>query len=244
MKPMLPPFPLFLAALAGVLLSALAPFCFADQGRTVVAEVTDGSGTVTRVEGLHYCYEEEEGDALYRSRFDCFFVRQGEAVIEASFQNLAAVTFTGPVRKEGADTVRPARARLRSGKEVEVQVRVRGGSFLEGRLALGDFRLDMDKVKQVVFLHVEEPAGPGFQVILFPRAEVPGGAAGVIFFADESIKTEGSEKAATDKDLKEALSRAEGRVFVKAEARIPYAIFRKQLERLRKAGARTVLLGP
>lgn len=215
-----------------------------DEDRSRVAEVTDTTGTVTRVEGLHYCYEEKEGDALYLNRFDSFFVVQGEAVIEASFRNLAELRFTGPAEERGAYRVRPAKARLRSGKEVEVRVRCRPGSFLKGELELGEFRLDMEKAARVVFLHGEGPAEPGFQVILFPRAEAPGDAAVLLFLADESIRVEGSEKPAAKEDLEEALSRTGGRVFVKAEARIPYAIFRKELYRLMRAGARTVLLGP
>ena len=236
--------PLFAAALAAGLLFPLSPPCSADEGSGPAAEVTDASGTVTRVEGLHYCYEEEEDGALYRSRFDCFFVRKGDAVIEASFRNLQAVTFTGPARAAGTDTVRPARVRLSSGKEVEVQVRVHPGSFLAGRLELGEFRLDMDKVKRVVFPAGGGPSEPGFRVILFPRAEAPGGAAVVTFPADGTLRLEGPGKTASDRELKEGIARSRGRVFVKAEARVPYAVFRKQLERLRRAGARTVLLGP
>jgi hypothetical protein len=209
-----------------------------------VADIADPSGTVTRVTGLHYCYEEEEGDELFINKFDNFFIRRGEAVIQADFQNLARVEFLEKAEDRADKHTRKARILTRAGNEVEGEILCHGNAYIKGNVALGEFRLDMDKIQFMEFALGADAEPRGFETHLFPKAESPGGALPLILAADGSLTREGDEEPLDADSLKKALAPFKHKVFLRVDPRLPYATLRQHLHQLQEAGARCILLGP
>ncbi len=223
----------------GLLLSS-AP----DKSLTRIADVKDRSGTVTRVSGLHYCFEESEGEEVYINKYDNFFVRRGDAVIQVYFESLNAIIFTDTVEQKEGKGLRKAVFHTASGKQVEADVICHPGCFISGHVDLGDFRLDLERVKEMHFVRDKADAPAGFEIRLYPGAETPGGVLPVMLFMDGTFRIEGKDGSPTVGALKKALSKNNYQAFIRAEAQVPYRSLRSAFKLLQEAGARSILLGP
>ena len=233
-----------LLALTALVASAVFGAPVPDDDTSRVADIRDDTGTTTHVSGLHYCYEEPEGGEVYINKYDNFFVQRGEAVIQVYFENMDAISFDSPVKEKAGRRWREATVRTRSGKHVEVDLICHPGCFIKGNVDLGEFHLDLEKVKEMVFDRKTAQKPRGFETRLISRAETPEGTMAVLLFADGSLKIEGRDGEATLDTLKKDLSQSGYTVFIRAEAQVPYSVLRKSLEILRDAGAKSILLGP
>jgi hypothetical protein len=209
-----------------------------------IADVMDTSETASRVSGLHYCYEESEGNELYINKYDWFFVQRGEAVITVAFEDLARITFEKGIKEEKGRSFREAVILMRSGKTVNALILCHPGSFIKGRVDLGEFRLDMEKIDTMNFLHGIAPKPAGFLTRVFPKAETPGGALPLTLTAAGDLKIEGRVVKPQTEALKKELSQARYTVFLRAEPHLPYSVLVKHLKRLQEAGVQSVFLGP
>lgn len=228
-------------AFALAMLSGGAP---QDDDSYRVADITDSSGVTTHVAGLHYCFEEEEGSEVYINKYDQFFVQRGEALIDVLFKNVARIVFMGGMEEKGGRSMRKARILTRSGNEVDAHVVGHPGCFIKGRVDLGEFRVDLDKIEKMEFLRGDAPLAPGFETRLAPEAEAPEEALSLMLEADGTLRAAGQKEEPDAGALKKSLSRSACTVYLKTEADVPYAVFRSTLKMLREAGARCIYLGP
>ncbi|MFH2002671.1 MAG: hypothetical protein ABIK28_23575 [Planctomycetota bacterium] len=219
-----------------------------------VADITDSSGTVTHVSGLHYCYEEMEGDDLYVNKFDEFFVQRGEAIIRVLFEDLASVKFKGKIEEKEGKRIRKALIVTRSGKEVEAYIQCHDQCFIKGNVDLGEFRLDLSKVEKLDFLKGAEAADIGLQVLA--AGEAP--PAGIICLSlqsdgtiimnglpnnDKPVPIELEALVPTIKNNTDILSAFKHGVFLTTQENVPCSKLLDTLKKIRKAGVRHILIG-
>jgi hypothetical protein len=234
---------IFMTCLALLWLIA-CPVALADEDPFRAADITDTSGTRTHVLGLHYCHEETEGDSLYINKYDEFFVQRGEALIRVLFKDLSRVVFTGPMEERGDKRVRKARIFTRSGNEVEAEILCHSGSFIQGRTPLGQFSLDMDKIREMVFptdvsegkkslaLHLLDSREPPEKALRLALSE-----AGILGLAEEAGALEG-------KNLEKQISSRRGIVILEIAEALPYRILAEKLREVDELGARHLYLAP
>lgn len=223
----------------------IAPAFFApfeDEGEPwMVADVKDYTGTVTRVSGLNYCYEEPEGDKVYINKHDNFFVQRGEAVIKVNFTNIASVTFQKGVIEDSERCVRKAVIRTRSGKQYDTTIICHPNCFLQGDVELGEFRLDFERVETMIFPGESNSKPAGFEARLSIDEKTSEGMLSVMLLADGAIRIEGNMSISSRDHLAGRIKEMGYTVFVKADRDLRYPVLMGQLKRLEDAGARTVV---
>lgn len=218
------------------------PILLADEDPFRVADLTDCTGTVTRVAGLHYCYEEAEGDAVYINKYDEFFVQRGEAVIRVLFKDLLRVEFLGDSETSGDRNLRKARFYTRSGKEVEAQVLCHPGCFIKGRMDLGEFTLELDKVDKLVFPEAPFVENTKMEILLAARGSLPAEAAR-IELSDSGLELQAADGQALDgNELKNEIAAADHVVVLSVQEKVSSVVLIENLSVLEKAGARTLYL--
>ncbi|MHC4945896.1 MAG: hypothetical protein ACYTG7_23020 [Planctomycetota bacterium] len=218
------------------------PAALADEDPFRAADVTDTSGTLTHVLGLHYCYEEQEGDSIYINKYDEFFVQRGEAIIRVMFKDLTRVKFLGAVEEKGDKRVRKARILTRAGNEVEAEILCHPGSFIKGRMALGEFSLDMDKINEMVFpSEVPEPE-KGLEIILLKEDRAPEKAVRLALSKDGILGMDGRDRMPDDEKLGAEISSNGCNVVLEVAAQVPYNVLAQKLRGLENLGARRVYL--
>ena len=190
------------------------------------AEIKDASGTVARVDSINYCYEEQEGSEVYINKFDHFFVCKGEAVIRVDFDSVRSIAFEGELKDGG----RKAVIRMRSGKVYEEEVLCHEHGFLLAEMELGEYRLDMASVGEVVFLEGEDAAS--FE----GRFEAAETALEVRLLPDGTLGHDG--------ELKRLIRERNQTVLLKAAGKLDYSVLVGQLRALHQAGARVLLFVP
>jgi len=232
--------PIFYALLVSILMS-MAPLKASDHDSRI-ADITDRSGTVTHVTGLHYCYEEEENGELYINKYDEFYVKRGDAIIKAPFENLAYLEFQGKVKTEGDFIVRDAFIITRAGKELNVMIVRHKGSFIKGNVELGEFNIDLDKIVKMDFSGGKNNK-PQFATRIIPKGETPAHAFALLVNQDGTMVVEGAKEAPKGKDLKEAIKGKGYVVFMRCKGLAPHTALLKALITVQKAGAKMVLLG-
>lgn len=219
-------------------------FCaLAGDHESRVADIMDQRGTLTYVTGLHYCYEEMDNGELYLTKYDEFFVKRGDAIIKVHFDSLSHLEFTGEQKKSGDSVLRSAKILTRTGKEVFAEILCHKGSFIKGKVDLGEFTIQMDKIKKMDFSSKGNP-DPEFIVKIFPRGETPGNVLALILNKDGKLTLQGETKEIPKEALKAAIKSKAYTVFIRSEADTPYAVLVKKLHLIHQAGARRVLLGP
>jgi len=226
-----------------VLFSLMTLCAYAGDHESRVADITDQTGTTTHVTGLHYCYEELDNGELYLTKYDEFFVKRGDAVIKVHFNFLSYLEFTGEQKKSGDSILRSAKILTRAGKEVFAEILCHKGAFIKGKVELGEFTIQMDKIKKMDFSSKSAP-DPEFSVKIFPKGETPGNVLALILTKDGKLTLAGETKEISKKDLKVAIKSKAYSVFIRSEANTPYSTLVKKLNLIHLAGARRVLLGP
>lgn len=197
-------------------------------------EIKDVSEVTTRVSDLKYCYEEQEGTDVFVTRLDSFLVRKGEAVIRVDFTKLSSVSFMSEMADKDGVRVRKASIRMRTGKTFEEEILCHPTCFLSGDLDLGTYRLDMAKVKEMVFDLNETPAT--FKGCLVSKGTPNEAALSVLLRADGTI-----DFSRDSTQLERLIATHDFTVSLKAEEDLRYSTFIFQLKRLQEAGARSFL---
>ncbi len=211
-----------------------------DSGRR--ARIVDSKGTATFVVGLHYCYEEELEEGLFISKFDNFFVRCGEALINVRLDSLAEVEFTGKVTE--SEDVRELEARIttHSGTETVASIICHRGAFIKGRVALGEYQLPLDRVKKMVFVSREDPSRSVLRLILAEKGDAgPGGSVRVIMTEDSPPCVVADGKSTPLKNFSGALP---ARLTLVADGAVSYAALREILGLIADRGVREIVISP
>ncbi len=229
------------AALTIVLIPAASAL---DSDRHRVADIMDTNGTITHVTGLHYCYDDKEGEDVFVNKFDMLYVQRGEAVIKVLFENISRIEFEGAVVEKDGKLLRKAEILTRAGKRVEAFVLCHKQCYINGKVELGEFDIDLEKISWMKFSGKEAELGAFFEASLFPRAETPGGTIPLVVSEDGTVTIDGSNEETKGKTLKELLSGSGKAVFLKVEPLVPYAVFRRAVKNIRAAGAGRIILGP
>jgi hypothetical protein len=211
-----------------------------DSGRR--ARIVDSKGTATLVVGLHYCYEEELEEGLFISKFDNFFVRCGEALINARLDSLAEVEFTGKVTESGGVRELEARITTRSGTETVASILCHRGAFIKGRVALGEYQLPLDRVKKMVFVSPEDLPGPALRLVLAKTSEAGRSEPFRIVLTGDAPPCVVADGKSTP--LKSFTGALPARLTLVAEGAVSFAALWEILGLLAENGVREIVLSP
>jgi hypothetical protein len=129
-------------------LTILFVFFFADTSFAADLKITDITNTVILVYDAFIDYGGLMGD----KEADGIRLYQGEAVVTAKWSNIQSITITGQATPPAQDRIR-VDIIPRKGTRISTTLLSKGRMKLSGKTDLGDYAIDLEKVRMIEPVH-------------------------------------------------------------------------------------------